>query len=76
MAIAVFLIIGARICYVTAHARLPEQNVIAQGENLTYRGLTYQIKDAVYGIMRIISKNIQNIRVIRNRSLQEKIRSY
>lgn len=41
MAIAVFLIIGARICYVTAHARLPEQNVIAQGENLTYRGLTY-----------------------------------
>ena len=35
LAIAVFLIIGARICYVTAHARLPEQNVIAQGENLS-----------------------------------------
>ena len=47
LAIAVFLIIGARICYVTAHARLPEQNVIAQGDSLTYRGLTYQIKGAV-----------------------------
>ena len=76
LAIAVFLIIGARICYVTAHARLPEQNVIAQGDSLTYRGLTYQIKGAVLWNYEDCFKEHRNIRVIRNRGLQEKIRSY